>query len=237
MQASLFAPTLFPFPCCVFTVYCHLPVAVDILSFFPSYTLHCLPSSIVLPLTLLSFCLTAVGLLWEVIRKNSTETHTHQLLKTRLSILSPLPPCVTIAIGWESGKDEDKGGYTGTIPGHLSGMMSEGKCRFGIPKLLCAEAPDASSKLLPPTCGTQRQKVFVRSCLANCSPVKVTLRREGDIKKLRMRLLKGDTCSNLGQRQSCFSSFKRFVHFVDAQNCMSLAPCLLLWRLVNKTVG
>lgn len=40
------------------------------------FPLHRLPSSILLPLTLLSFCLTAVGLRWEVIRKNSTETHT-----------------------------------------------------------------------------------------------------------------------------------------------------------------
>lgn len=35
-----------------------------------------LPSPFLLPLTLLCFCLTAVELLWEVIRKNSTETHT-----------------------------------------------------------------------------------------------------------------------------------------------------------------
>lgn len=33
------------------------------------------PSSFLFPLTLPSFCLTTVGLLWEVIRKNSTETH------------------------------------------------------------------------------------------------------------------------------------------------------------------
>lgn len=43
--------------------------------------------------------------------------------------------------------------------------------------------------------------------------------------------------SNLGQRQSCFSSFKQFVHSVDAQNCVLLALCLLLCRLVNKTIG
>ena len=46
------------------------------LYFFPSYRLHCLLSSVLLLLTRLSLCLTAVALLWEVIRKNSTETHT-----------------------------------------------------------------------------------------------------------------------------------------------------------------
>lgn len=68
--------TLFPLTHSVFTVYSCLPVPVDIQSFLPIYPLHCVPSSISLPLTLLSFCLTAVGLLWEVIRKNSTETYT-----------------------------------------------------------------------------------------------------------------------------------------------------------------
>lgn len=76
MQASSFCPYFISLSLLVFTVYYCLPVPADILSFFPSYSLHGLPSPIPLPLTILCFCLTAVGLLWEVIRKNSTETHT-----------------------------------------------------------------------------------------------------------------------------------------------------------------
>lgn len=87
MRAPSFASTLFPFPRSVFTVFLF---PLTFLSFFLSHPLHRRPSSLLLPLTLFPLCLTAVRLLWEVIRKNSTERHTQQLLKTRLSIVSTL---------------------------------------------------------------------------------------------------------------------------------------------------
>lgn len=71
-QASFFFPLLY-FPSLS-------PFALwnSVFLFLSTFCLssHPFPSSILLPLTLLSFCLTTVGLLWEVIRKNSTETRT-----------------------------------------------------------------------------------------------------------------------------------------------------------------
>ena len=146
MQASSFLPLLY-FPSLALFSWC---IAVFL---FPStfcLSSHPIPYIFSPPLTLLPLCLTAVGLLWEVIRKNSTETHTQQLLKTRLSILSTLPSCITIAQGWESGE----GGVCRYYQDIFREWCRGGKGCFGKPKLLCAKVSDARFKLLEPACFT-----------------------------------------------------------------------------------
>lgn len=73
MQTSSFCPYFISLSLLIFSVLLSSCSNHHCLSF---HLIPGLPSPILLPLTLLCFCLTAVGLLWEVIRKNSTETHT-----------------------------------------------------------------------------------------------------------------------------------------------------------------
>lgn len=134
MQAFSFSFYLFHF-----TVYCCLPVAVDILSFFPSYPLYRHPTFNWLPLTLLSLCLTAVRLLWEVIRKSSTETHTAAAENKAFNRFYSLSALQQQKAGSQGKRMMREGPRA--LPGHLQGTMSGRKCCFGNPKFLCAEEP------------------------------------------------------------------------------------------------
>lgn len=153
MQAFSFSFYLFHF-----TVYCCLPVAVDILSFFPSYPLYRHPTSNWLPLTLLSLCLTAVRLLWEVIRKSSTETHTAAAENKAFNRFYSLSALQQQKAGSQGKRMMREGAQA--LPGHLQGTMSGRKCCFGNPKFLCAEEPGIFLITCTCACVIRRQKVL-----------------------------------------------------------------------------
>lgn len=100
-------PSLSPFTGSVLSMLLFLSLSAD-LSFFPSFppTL----STHWLLYILSSFCLTAAGLLWEVIRKNSTETQAPTPASKAFSTFSPSMHITTI--GWQA--EQAEGGTTGT---------------------------------------------------------------------------------------------------------------------------
>lgn len=127
------------------------------------FPFHRLPTSIwlALSLALFSLCLTAVGLLWEVIRKNSTETHTAAAENKAFN--TPVSPSLhynSKRLG--DGEEDDEGTCTGTtgisFGNDIRGKWCVGKTRFYPPA-------DATFILLVAAGVTQEQKV--RSCQAN----------------------------------------------------------------------
>lgn len=145
MQASSFLPLLY-FPSLALFSLC---IAVFL---FPStfcLSSHPIPYIVSPPLTLLPFCLTAVGLLWEVIRKNSTETHTAAAEnKAFNTFYSPF-------LHYNSKRLGVRGrGVCRYYQDIFREWCWRGKGCFGKPKLLCAKVPDARFKLLEPACFT-----------------------------------------------------------------------------------
>lgn len=97
-----------------------------------------LTSSTSLPLTLPSLCLTTVGLLWEVIRKNSAETHTAAAAESKA-----FNPFYSRALHYNS-KRLGVGGRRWRLPLHLQGVVSWGKRCFGKPGFYVARYPTRS---------------------------------------------------------------------------------------------
>lgn len=163
MQASSLCP-LFSFPCSFsLCVAVFLFPSTFCLSFHP---IRSLPLPILLPLTLFCFCLTAAGLLWEVIRKNSTETHTAAAENKAFQCFLLSLHALQQQKAGSRGKRRMREGVQ-VLPGHLQGMMSEGKCCFGKPRTLSAKVPDGRLYLL---LTLMEAKGLIWSCLANWQP-------------------------------------------------------------------
>lgn len=224
MQAFSFSFYLFHF-----TVYCCLPVAVDILSFFPSYPLYRHPTSNWLPLTLLSLCLTAVRLLWEVIRKSSTETHTAAAENKAFNRF------YSLSLHYNSKRPGVRGrGWWGRVRGHYQDIFRE-QCLGENAALVILNFYVLKNQvffffnyLYLRLCHSEA-KGLVCPCLAQWQ-----LWSEDDTKTESVQ--KETHFSNLGQRWSCFSSLKQFVHFSKLR-VIGSKPCSLQASKQNHRIN
>lgn len=153
LQSKLCFPSLAPLSLCI-TAFL---ISIDVPSFFPSFfsvsSLFCS-----LPFALLSLYLTAVRLLWEVIRKNSTETHTaaaeNKVSNTFCSLLA-----------WQLQKARSqvrrmiKEGFTGSARTTL-GRVVGGLAAVVIPHFYAVGCLAQDLNMSTFSCVTQKRKVL-----------------------------------------------------------------------------